>query len=96
MGKFSSDEVGHGDEVFDATIAARPCARLLKGSIHRFDPAVVFARLEPVEYARKRLGDRPAEALERFESAAAGPRGRQERAKRSWRGCATAPQVGQA
>jgi len=45
----------------------------LKRSIHRFDPAVVFAGLEPVEYVRKVLGDRPAEALERFESAAAGP-----------------------
>ena len=58
MGEFPGDEVGHGDEVFDMAIAARPCARLLEGSIHRFDPTVVFARLEPVEYARKMLGDR--------------------------------------
>ena len=73
MSELSGDEVGHGDEVFDAAIAARPCARLLEGSIHRFDAAVVFAGVKTVEYARKMLGDRPAEALEGFESAAAGP-----------------------
>jgi len=73
MSEFAGDEVGHVDEVFDAAIAARTGARLLEGSIHRFDPAVVFAGVKTVEYARKMLGDRPAEALEGFESAAAGP-----------------------
>ena len=70
MGELSSDEAGHGDEVVDAAITASAC--LLKRSIHRLDPAVVFASLEAVEYARKMRGDRPAETLERFESAAAG------------------------
>jgi len=41
MSELSRDEVGHGDEVFDAAIAACPCASLLKRSIHGFDPAVV-------------------------------------------------------
>ena len=76
MGKFSSDEVGHGDEVFDAAIAAGAGTCLLKCSIHRFDPAVVFAGCEAVEYARKVLGKGPAEALEGFQSATtySGPR----------------------
>jgi len=64
MGELSSDEVGHGDEVFDPAIAASPSARLLKRSIHRFDSAVVLACLETVENARKMVGDRSAEALE--------------------------------
>ena len=76
MSEFAGDEVGHVDEVFDAAIAARTGARLLEGSIHRFDPAVVFAGCEAVEYARKVLGKGPAEALEGFQSATtySGPR----------------------
>ena len=73
MGEFPSDKVGHGDEVFDAAIAAGTGSCLLKCSIHCFDTAVVFAGFEAVEYARKVLGDGPAEALEGFESAATGP-----------------------
>jgi hypothetical protein len=67
MGELSSDEVGHGDEVFNAAIAAGPSASLLKRSIHRLDTTVVFACLETVEDARKMLGDRSAEALEGFQ-----------------------------
>ena len=73
MGKFSSDEVGHGDEVFDASIAAGAGSRLLKRPIHGLDAGIVFAGLKAIEYARKMLGDGPAEALEGFESAATGP-----------------------
>jgi len=66
MGELSSDEVGPGDKVFDAAIAACPSASasFLKRSIHRFDSAVVLACLETVADARKMLGDRSAEALE--------------------------------
>jgi len=42
MGEFPNDEVGHGDEVFDAAIATGAGTRLLKCSIRRFDPAVVL------------------------------------------------------
>jgi len=63
----------HGDEVFDAAIATGAGTCLLKCSIHRFDPAVVFAGCEAVEYARKVLGKGPAEALEGFQSATTGP-----------------------
>ena len=49
MGEFPGDEVSHGDEVLDAAIAAGASACLLKGSIHRFDTAVVFAGFEAVE-----------------------------------------------
>jgi CRISPR-associated endonuclease Cas3-HD len=73
MGELSSDEVGHGDEVFDAAIAAGASASFLKRAIHRLDTTVVFACLETVEDARKMLGDRSAEALEGFQSAPAGP-----------------------
>ncbi len=73
MGKLSSDEVGHGDEVFDAAIAAGAGSCLRKRPIHGFDPAMVFAGLEAIEDARKMLGNGPAEALEGFESAATGP-----------------------
>ena len=73
MGEFPGDEVSHGDEVLDAAIAAGASACLLKGSIHRFDTAVVFTDLEAVEYARKVLGDGPAEALEGFQLATTGP-----------------------
>ena len=73
MGELSSDEVGHGDEVFNAAIAACPTASFLKCAIHRFDTTIVFACLETVEDARKMLGDRSAEALEGFQSAPAGP-----------------------
>jgi len=64
MGELCSDEVGHGDEVFDAAVSAGASVSLLKCSIHRFDTTVVFACLETVEDARKMLGDRSAEALE--------------------------------
>ena len=73
MGELSSDEVSHGDEVLDAAIAACPSASFLKRSIHHFDSAVVLACLETVEDASKMLGDRSAEAVERFESAPTGP-----------------------
>ena len=73
MSELSGDEVGHVDEVFDAAIAACASSGLLKRSIHRFDTAMVFAGVKTVEYARKMLGNRPTEALEGFESAAAGP-----------------------
>lgn len=72
MDELSSDAVGHVDEALDAAIAACPSARFLKGSIHRFDAAVVLACPETVENARKTLGDRSAEALEGFESAPTG------------------------
>ncbi len=73
MSELSSNKIGHGDEVLDAAIAACASSGLLKRSIHRFDTAIVLAGVKTVEDARKMLADRPAEALERFESAAAGP-----------------------
>jgi hypothetical protein len=73
MSELSGDEVGHGDEVLDAAIAACPSASFLKRTIHRFDTTIVLACLETVENARKMPGDRSAEAFERFESAPTGP-----------------------
>nr|WP_295509360.1 hypothetical protein [Accumulibacter sp.] len=54
-------------------IASGASACLPTRPIHRLATTVVLACLENVEDARKMLGDCSAEALERFQSAAAGP-----------------------
>jgi hypothetical protein len=73
VGELSSDEVGHGDEAFNAAIAACPSASFLQRAIHRLDTTIMFACVETVEDAGKILGDRSAEALEGFHAAPAGP-----------------------
>ena len=49
MGELASDEVGHGDEVLDAAVAAGAGSCLRKRPIHGLDAAIVFAGLEAIE-----------------------------------------------
>jgi hypothetical protein len=50
MSELAGDEVCQGDEVLDAAIATGAGTCLLKCSIHRFDPAVVFAHKKGVRH----------------------------------------------
>ena len=47
----SCNEIGHGDEVFDAAVAASTGWRFLECAVHDLDAAVVLAGVEAVEDA---------------------------------------------
>ena len=62
VSEFSGNEIGHGDELFDAAVAASAGSRFLK-----------CAGFEAVEDAGEVGGERSGQALEGIESTAPGP-----------------------
>jgi len=73
VSEFSGNEIGHGDEVFDAAVAASTGSRFLECAVHGLDAAVVLAGFEAVEDAGEVGGDRSGQALEGIEATAPGP-----------------------
>jgi len=51
VSEFSGNEIGHGDEVLNASVAASTGSRFLECAVHGFDAAVVLAGFEAVEDA---------------------------------------------
>jgi len=73
VSEFSGNEIGHGDELLDAAVAASAGSRLLKCAVHGLDATVVLAGFEAVEDAGEVGGERSGQALEGIESTAPGP-----------------------
>ncbi len=71
--EFSGNEIGHGDEVFDAALAASTGSRFLECAVHGLDATVVLAGFEAFEDAGEVGGDHSGHALEGIEATAPGP-----------------------
>ena len=65
VSEFSGNEVGHGDEVFDAAVAARTGSRFLDCAVHGLGAAVVLAGFEAVEDAGEVGGERLSMAVKK-------------------------------